>query len=177
MRSPWSSHGTSGSRMSRCRPSCGRAPTTGTYPATSASTTPARFPAPLSPSSSTKATSCSTATPWTFSPRWPSALRPADNKQRDSTHHWPFPSGLDEDLEGGSAGHGAVAVGYLGEADRAVEHPAWLDTAFEHIGQQFLDVGAGRRDPAGERDVAEEHAEVGGHVGVLRGADPADRAA
>ena len=49
--------------------------------------------------------------------------------------------------------------------------------AVEHVGQQLLDVGAGRGDAAGERDVAQEGPEVGRHVRVLGGADPADRAA
>ena len=54
-----------------------------------------------------------------------------------------FGSGTDENLECRSAGHGAVTVGHVVQADGAVEHPAWLDPPVEHIGQQFLDVGAG----------------------------------
>src|SRR5215208_4765636 len=57
-------------------------------------------------------------------------------------------SGLDEHLQGLAVGHGAVAVRHLVEADGAVEDPAGLDPALEHIGEQFLDVGrAGAAPP------------------------------
>src|SRR5437016_7343933 len=88
-----------------------------------------------------------------------------------------FGSGTDKNLESRSAGHSAVTVGHVVQADGAVEHPAWLDPSVEHVGQQFLDVGAGRSQSAGESDVAHEHAEVHRHVRVLRYADPAHHAA
>jgi len=41
-----------------------------------------------------------------------------------------------------------------------VEDPAGVDHAVEHVGEQFLDVGAGRGYAAGEGDVAQENPEV-----------------
>src|SRR5437868_6418614 len=82
----------------------------------------------------------------------------------------------DEDFERLPVGHGAVAVRYLLEADGAVEHAAGLQPAVEHVGQEFLDVGAGWGDATGEGDVAHEHVEVHRDLRVLGGSDPADHA-
>src|SRR2546423_469039 len=97
-------------------------------------------------------------------PGRPGALRYADR------------SGTDEDFERFPVGHGPVAVRHLLEADGAVEHAAGLERAVEHVGQELLDVGAGRRDAPGEGDVAHEHVEVHRDLRVLRGSDPADHA-
>jgi hypothetical protein len=86
-------------------------------------------------------------------------------------------SGSDEDLQGLAGVHGAVAVGHLVEVDGAVEDTAGLDAAFEDVGEEFLDVGAGRGGAAGQGDVAaEEAADPDWSFLVLRDADPADRA-
>src|SRR4051794_7062086 len=86
-------------------------------------------------------------------------------------------SGLDEDLERGALVHRPVAVGGVLEEHGAVEDPAGLDPALQHVGQQFLDVGALRAGAAGEGDVAAEQVEAGRRLVVLRDADPADHAA
>src|SRR4051812_46422176 len=86
-------------------------------------------------------------------------------------------SRADEDLECLPSGHGAVAVGYLVQADGAVEDPARLNAAVEDVGQQVLDVRAGGGDAAGHGDVAPDGVEAQRHLAVLGGADPADRAA
>jgi hypothetical protein len=52
------------------------------------------------------------------------------------------------------------AVRRLVEADGAVEQPAGLDRAVEHVGQQLLDVGPGRGRAAGPGEVAHDHVEA-----------------
>lgn len=54
---------------------------------------------------------------------------------------------------------------------------ARLDSALQHVGQQFLDVGAHRRGTAADRHVGEERGLRVGHRLPLRDADPAGRAA
>src|SRR3954447_12126190 len=83
-------------------------------------------------------------------------------------------SGTDEDLERLAGVHRLVAGGDVVQADGAVEHAAGLDAALEHVGQQFLDVGALGTGAAGEGDVAAEEVEASGGLLVLRHADPAD---
>src|SRR5215217_3953275 len=67
-------------------------------------------------------------------------------------------SRLDEDLQRVAGVHRAVPVRDTVEVDGAVEDPAGLDAAAEHLGQQLLDVGADRSRAAGEGDVAAEQA-------------------
>ena len=76
-----------------------------------------------------------------------------------------------------AVGHGLVAGRDVVQADGAVEDLAGFDGAVEHEGQQLLDVGPGRCDAAGERDVAHELSEPERNVGVLRCSDAADDAA
>src|SRR5438552_4105769 len=73
--------------------------------------------------------------------------------------------------------HRPVAVGYAVEVDDAVEDPARLDPSLEDVGQQFLDVGAGRGGTAADADVVVERGLRRGELLVLRDADSADGAA
>jgi hypothetical protein len=56
-------------------------------------------------------------------------------------------SRLDNDLEGGSVGHGLVAVGDPVQFDGEVEHLSGFDRAVEDVGEQLGDIrrGPGRR--------------------------------
>jgi hypothetical protein len=79
---------------------------------------------------------------------------------------------LDKHLQGFAVGHGAVTVRHLVEADGAVEDPAGFDPAFQHVGEQFLDVGPGRGGAAGDGDVAQDQVRAERPFGVLGQADP-----
>src|SRR3954469_12889911 len=86
-------------------------------------------------------------------------------------------SGTDEDLERLAGVHRLVPGGDVVQPDGAVEDPAGLDAALEHVGQQVLDVGPLRAGAAGEGDVAAEEVEAGRRLVVLRDAAPVDHAA
>jgi hypothetical protein len=63
------------------------------------------------------------------------------------------------------------------ESHGAVEDAAGPQAAFEDVGQQFFDVGAGWVDAAGQGDVPHDHVHADRAVLVGRHADAADRAA
>src|SRR6202034_3099511 len=85
-------------------------------------------------------------------------------------------SGAYEHFECLPVGHGSIPIRHVLKADRPVEHPAGINRAVEHIGQQLVDVGPGRCDPTGHGQVAHEHADTHGELVVLGGTDPADDA-
>ena len=53
------------------------------------------------------------------------------------------------DLERLALVHRSVSVGHAVEVRDPIEDPARLNPAFEHVGQQFLDVGPDRNRAAG----------------------------
>src|SRR3954470_4115898 len=87
------------------------------------------------------------------------------------------PSRPHQDLQRLAIVHGAVAVGYAVEIDRAVEHAARVDAAVHDVRQQFVNVRAHRRRAACDDDVAVKHG-LRARDGVVMGhAHAADRAA
>src|SRR3954449_1739387 len=83
---------------------------------------------------------------------------------------------LDLELEDVAVVHAAVAVGYLVECSGAVEDASRLDSAFEDVGEQLVDVGADGGGAAGHAGVLPEG--DAGRCGVVFGhADAADRTA
>src|SRR4029450_7764441 len=58
-------------------------------------------------------------------------------------------SELDHYLDGFTVVHRTVAVGDTVDVRDAIEDEAWLDSAFQHVGHEFVHVGTHRRGAAG----------------------------
>src|SRR5207302_9423588 len=73
--------------------------------------------------------------------------------------------------------HGAGAVGRAVAIDGAVAGASGLDSCFERVGEQLVDVGAHGCGSASDRDVLEERRLRAGHQLLLGYADATDCAA